>query len=166
MMGYSKEYAYGKVNTSNAAELMKCCRPELNGDCQVMITGYAYDTGFTSGDAVSVTPSAAGWLVDDVIADQDQYIGIVQDTPGATGANVRVCMGGMTYVNGNGSTKYATAWAGPLEFCADVPSVTAAVTAIATNAFGWPVTSGAYGTGVARMIFLDQPWKLIDVTTP
>jgi len=30
-MGYSKEYAYGKVNTSNAAELMKCCRPELNG---------------------------------------------------------------------------------------------------------------------------------------
>jgi len=166
-MGYGKEYVGNlTVNTSNAAELMKCCRPELNGDNQIIITGYAYDTGFTSGDAVSVTPSAAGWLIDDVIADQDQFLGVVQDTPGATGEDVRVCMGGMTYVNGNGSTKYATAWGGPIEFVADVPSVTAAVTAIATNAIGWPVTSGAYSTAGSAMMFLSRPWEVIDVTTP
>ena len=163
---YTKEYFAASVtNTSNAAELMKCCNKQLNGDNQLIITGLAADTGITSGDAVNIQPTSSGWLVDDIVDNKKQMWGVLQNTPGEAGAEARVCMGGFTYMNANDSTKYATAFGGTLEFCVDVPSATSAVTGITTNHIGWPVTSGVYATAGQQLVFIDRPWEVIDTTS-
>lgn len=164
-MGYTQDYFKQTANTSNAAELMKCVSPELNGDSQVVINAVTADTGFTSGDAVSIWPTASGWLADDIVDNTKQYFGIAQQTPSSAGQPIRVCMGGFTYMNANGSTKYATSWGGTLEFCVDIPSATSAVTSITTNHIGWPVTSGSYATAGQQLVFLDQAWNVIDTTS-
>jgi len=160
-MGYSKEYAYGKVNTSNAAELMKCCRPELNGDCQVIANGLAADTGFTSGDPVGLTPTASGWLVDSLTTNLMQRWGIVQNTPQAAGGDVRVCVGGFTYANWS-TAQTCTAWAQTVEFTSD--TLYCAATSRTTNHVGWVVSSGSLTTAGA-MIFMDVPWPFSDIST-
>jgi len=163
-MGYTKDYFKQVANTSNADELMKCITMPVNGDGRIMVMAVAADTGFTSGDLVSITPTASGWLADDVIDNAKQYIGIANDTPGAAGESIRVCMGGISYLNLNGSTKYATAFGGCIKTVVDVPSSTQATTDLSTNHVGWPITSGT-NTTAGRLVFMDQPWKIIDSTT-
>jgi hypothetical protein len=168
-MGYLFEYGLAAAHTSetsNAEELLKSVNPQLDGNCQCIINALAADTAFTSGDPVSIWPTASGWLADDVVDNADQYIGVVQDTPSSAGDDVRVCMGGFTYINYVGSTKLATAYGSVIELSCHALSATGACTTPTTNSFGWPVTSGTQGTGDTRMIFIDRPWKVVDDTTP
>ena len=163
-MGYTKNLTV--ANASESANLVQACAPELNGDSQILVDCVAVDTGFTKYDLVSVWPSASGWICDGIVADQDQYVGIVQDTPSTAGARVNVCMGGFTYANPS-SALTATAWATEVGICSDELDPTGGLdTSITTRHVGWPVTSGAVTTVAGNfMIFMDRPWNLIDSTT-
>jgi len=160
-MGYTKDYFHQIANSSNAAELMKCCRPELTGNTQVITNGLAADTGFTSGDPVGLTPTASGWLVDSLTTKLIQRWGIIQDTPGEAGVSVRVCVGGFTYANWSTDQK-CTAWAQTIEWTSD--TLLCAATSITTNHVGWVVDSGTLTTAGA-MIFIDRAWQLSDIST-
>jgi len=163
-MGYTKNLTV--ANSSQSANLVQACAPELNGDSQIIVECVAVDTGFTKYDLVSVWPSASGWICDSIVNDADQYVGIVQDTPSSAADRVNVCMGGFTYANPC-SAMTVTAWGTEIGICSnELDPIGGGDTSITTRHLGWPVTSGAVTTTTGSfMIFMDRPWNLIDTTT-
>ena len=163
-MGYASDKSDLDSNAKYVGQMLLQGRDGVNGDSQIIIEGIANDTGFSSGDPVSIWPTNSGYLFDGIINDSKQYVGIIQDTPGATGADVRVCIGGYTY--GNMSTdETSTSWGALVEFSSNTLTIQTAATSPTTASIGWVITSGSITTAGEAMIFLDQPWKEVDTTT-
>lgn len=168
-MGYTQDFSHIDANAKSVGKMLAEGWDGVNGDSQIEVTGIANDTGFTSGDIVSLWPGTSGYLVDDAVNDSKQYLGVVQDTPGSSGVSVKVCIGGLSYLNLS-SAQTSTSWGACVAFINNVPSFTDAAGAVistvpTTGTIGWVVSSGSLTTAGEGLVFLDQPWKEVDTTT-
>jgi len=161
-MSYYSDKTSLNANAAKAGEIMHGRFGGMMGDSQVVIRAKAVDTGFTSGDPVSIWPTVSGYYVDGIVNDTKQYVGICKDTPGAAGDEIDVVIGG--FCRANMSTSHTmTAWAGTIEFTSN--TLYYGVTVHTTNSIGWIVSSGTCSTAGTGVIFLDRPWDIIDTTS-
>jgi len=163
-MGYTKDLTPQSANAAKSGNLLGSVSPEFSGENQLLVRAVAVDTSIVSGALVALTPSASGWITD-TNPDNGLFIaGVLQEAPSSAAAKVNVCVGGFTYANFS-STLTCTAWAAEVDVTSDQICGHVASTTPTTRHLGWPVTSGSNTTAGNGIIFLDQPWALVDSST-
>ena len=163
-MGYTKDLTPQSANAQYAPELLQAVAPEHTADNQLLVSAVAVDTSIVSGSLVALTPSVSGWITDTNPDNGKFMAGVLQEAPSSAAARVNVCVGGFTYANFS-STITCTAWACEVDVTSDQICAHIGSTTPTTRHLGWPVSSGSCTTAGNGIIFLDQPWSVIDSST-